>query len=87
MVTGSLSGGISGLPHSVRSSGLWCDFTMLKKRLVFREAGKTMKAMIAHEKSLDWQELFELALQQHLSQDELSSMAYRVAGAGPHPLT
>ena len=46
-----------------------------------------MKAMIAHEKALDWQELFELALQENLAPDELSSTAYRVAGTGsPLPL-
>ncbi|KZT69682.1 IkappaB kinase complex, IKAP component [Daedalea quercina L-15889] len=46
---------------------------------VFREASRPMKAMIAHEKALEWQELFEVALQEHLPLDELSSMAYRVA--------
>lgn len=42
-----------------------------------------MKAMLAHEKALDWQDLFELAIQESLAPDELSSVAYRVAGMGP----
>ncbi|TFY59586.1 hypothetical protein EVJ58_g5682 [Rhodofomes roseus] len=46
---------------------------------VFRQASKPMKAMIAHEKAHEWQELFELAIQEQLPPDELSSMAYRVA--------
>lgn len=82
MAIGSSSGGISAQPHSVRSSGLWYDFAMLIRWLVFREASKPMKAMIAHEKALDWQELFELAVRENLTHDELSSMAYRVAGTG-----
>lgn len=36
--------------------------------------------MVAHEKALDWQELFELALQVNVSGEDLESMAYRVAG-------
>lgn len=36
--------------------------------------------MIAHEKALEWQELFELAVQRELSDDELKEIAYRVAG-------
>ncbi|KAH9915816.1 IKI3 family-domain-containing protein [Fomitopsis serialis] len=46
---------------------------------VFRQASKPRKAMIAHERALEWAELFELALQEQLPPDELSSMAYRVA--------
>ena len=36
--------------------------------------------MIAHENALDWQELFELAVLQGTSEDDLKAMAYRVAG-------
>ncbi|KAI0919135.1 hypothetical protein AcV5_002129 [Taiwanofungus camphoratus] len=46
---------------------------------VFRQARKPLKAMVAHEKALDWQELFELALQVNVSGEDLESMAYRVA--------
>ncbi|KAI0752776.1 IkappaB kinase complex IKAP component [Daedaleopsis nitida] len=46
---------------------------------VFRQANKLEKAMLAHEKALDWQELFELAVQQELSEDALKDTAYRVA--------
>ncbi|TBU27865.1 IkappaB kinase complex IKAP component [Dichomitus squalens] len=46
---------------------------------VFRQANKPQKAMISHEKALDWQELFELAVQQELSLEDLKNTAYRVA--------
>ena len=47
---------------------------------VLRQANRPEKAMIAHEKALEWQELFELAVQRELSDDELKEVAYRVAG-------
>ena len=50
---------------------------------VFRRAQKPEKAMIAHEKALDWQELFELAVQQELSVEGLKDIAYRIAGVWP----
>ncbi|TFK88053.1 IkappaB kinase complex IKAP component [Polyporus arcularius HHB13444] len=43
---------------------------------VFRQANKPERALIAHEKALDWQELFELVSQQELP---TSDIAYRVA--------
>ncbi|PCH36634.1 IkappaB kinase complex IKAP component [Wolfiporia cocos MD-104 SS10] len=46
---------------------------------IFRSAKKVMKAMIAHEKALDWEELFELALQEQTPAEDIVSMAYRVA--------
>ncbi|KAL1945489.1 hypothetical protein VTO73DRAFT_2340 [Trametes versicolor] len=46
---------------------------------VFRQANRLEKAMIAHEKALDWQELFELAVQQAPSDEELKDTAYRVS--------
>ena len=48
--------------------------------LVFVEASKLNKAMVAHEKALQWQELFDLAVQEHTSQEDLVAMGYRVAG-------
>ena len=42
--------------------------------------------MISHEKALDWQELFELAVQQELSPEDLKDIAYRVAGRLGSPL-
>lgn len=47
--------------------------------LVFREAGNFNKAILAYEKSLDWQDLFDLAVQQTTSEEELSDIGYRVA--------
>ncbi|KZT05444.1 IkappaB kinase complex IKAP component [Laetiporus sulphureus 93-53] len=46
---------------------------------VFRQSGRNEKAMIAYEKSLDWQDLFELALQEKISKEGISELAYRVA--------
>ncbi len=42
--------------------------------------------MVSHEKALDWQELFELAVQQELSPEDLKGLAYRVAGTCKIPL-
>lgn len=36
--------------------------------------------MVAHEKSLDWQELFDLAGRTDVSEDDIAAMGYRVAG-------
>ena len=47
---------------------------------VFRQAKKMQKAMLAHEKALEWQEVFELALQESLSAEELKEIGYRLAG-------
>ncbi|KAI0828044.1 IkappaB kinase complex IKAP component [Trametes gibbosa] len=46
---------------------------------VFRQANRPEKALIAHEKALDWRELFELALQKDFSAEELKDIAYRVS--------
>ncbi|KIP09060.1 hypothetical protein PHLGIDRAFT_68294 [Phlebiopsis gigantea 11061_1 CR5-6] len=46
---------------------------------VFRRAAKLSKAMLAYEKALLWQDLFDLALQQDLSPEDLASLALRVA--------
>ncbi|KAF8963616.1 IKI3 family-domain-containing protein [Flammula alnicola] len=47
---------------------------------VFVEAKRINKAMIAHEKALEWQELFDLALLDHdMSEEDIVEMGYRVA--------
>ena len=38
------------------------------------------KAMVAHEKALQWQELFELAIRENMSREDILSMGYRIAG-------
>lgn len=47
---------------------------------VFRQAGKLKKAMVAHEKALDWQGLFELAVQANTPEAELKDMGFSMAG-------
>ena len=50
------------------------------------EAKRTTKALIAYEKGLDWQELFELAQSDDAEMDEeaVADLAYRVAGQFAH---
>lgn len=47
---------------------------------VFVEAKKLQKAMVAHEKALEWQELFMLAVQIGMSEKDVVETAYRVSG-------
>lgn len=47
---------------------------------VFVQAGSTIKAMISYERALDWRELFDLAVRESTSQDELAEIGLRVAG-------
>ena len=44
------------------------------------DAEKPKNAMLAYEKALLWRELFELAQLQRVDQEEIVTMAYRVAG-------
>ncbi|KAJ7750119.1 pol II transcription elongation factor [Mycena maculata] len=46
---------------------------------VFIQAGVLPKAMAAHEKALDWQELFDLAVRTSVTQEDVVAMGYRVA--------
>ncbi|THG94781.1 hypothetical protein EW026_g6757 [Hermanssonia centrifuga] len=50
---------------------------------VFRQASRFSKAMLAYEKALDWQELFDIAfslrLQDQISEGDLVATAYSVA--------
>ena len=48
--------------------------------LVFTEAHRPSKAMIAYEKALNWQDLFDLAAREHVGEEEIVSMGYRVSG-------
>ena len=52
----------------------------LTNMLVFTEAHQPSKAMIAYEKALSWQDLFDLATREHVGEEEIISMGYRVAG-------
>ncbi|PPQ93843.1 hypothetical protein CVT25_013552 [Psilocybe cyanescens] len=46
---------------------------------VFIEAHRTEKAMFSHEKALEWQELFDLAVLNEMPGDDIVAMGYRVA--------
>ncbi|KDR75591.1 hypothetical protein GALMADRAFT_1330461 [Galerina marginata CBS 339.88] len=46
---------------------------------VFVEAQKTHKAMMSHEKALEWQELFDIAVLNGMPEEDLIEMGYRVA--------
>lgn len=54
--------------------------TLLNLYLVFNEAHRTEKAMFSHEKALEWQELFDLAVLNEMPGDDIVAMGYRVAG-------
>lgn len=43
-------------------------------------ANRPRKAMVAHQKALTWAELFDIALQEKLSGDEIARLAENVAG-------
>lgn len=43
-------------------------------------ASQPRKAMVAHQKALTWVELFDIALQEKLSGEEIAQLAERVAG-------
>ncbi|PFH52192.1 hypothetical protein AMATHDRAFT_74468 [Amanita thiersii Skay4041] len=47
--------------------------------LVFVEAHKLPKAMLAHERALEWRELFNIAATVGTSEDEIIEVAYRLA--------
>jgi len=47
---------------------------------VFTQAKRNTKAMIAFEKALLWQELFEMATLDNMDDEDVVSMAYRVSG-------
>jgi hypothetical protein len=48
--------------------------------VVFIEAARLEKAMIAYERALEWQELFDLAVREGMSEADIVDMGYRVAG-------
>lgn len=48
--------------------------------LAFVQAKRLRKAMVAYEKALMWQELFDIAVNVKLESEELREMALRVAG-------
>jgi len=81
MVITSMRGENSEKPHQV------CCFTKPSLQaystifsLVFIEAERLKKAMIAHERCLEWQELFDIAVREDFSETDLVDMGYRVAG-------
>jgi len=53
---------------------------------VFVEASDARRAMVSYERSLEWQELFELCLKEQLTDEEITESAYRIAGTAEHYL-
>lgn len=53
--------------------------------VAFVEANSPQKAMVAYEKALEWQDLFELAVRNSglISEEDFQAMAYRVSGMLP----
>lgn len=48
--------------------------------LSYLVASRPRKAMVAHQKALTWVELFDIALQEKLTGDEIAKLAENVAG-------
>lgn len=48
--------------------------------VVFVESGALSKAMVAYEKALEWQCLFDLAVRTEMLEEDLVAMGYRVGG-------
>ena len=48
--------------------------------LVHVEVGNLTKAMIAHKKALQWQELFCLSAQAEMADEDVIDMGYWIAG-------
>ncbi|TFK44978.1 IKI3 family-domain-containing protein [Crucibulum laeve] len=46
---------------------------------VFVQAQKSSKAMVAYEKALEWQELFDLAVRSEVDPEDITITAYRIA--------
>jgi elongator complex protein 1 len=59
------------------SVGLWLMFVAL---LVFTQAQNLFKAMLAHERALEWQELFDLAVRTKMAEGDMVVTGYRIAG-------
>ena len=53
---------------------------MLRISLVFTQAQCLSKAMLAHERALEWQELFDLAARTSMPEDDIINTGYRIAG-------
>ncbi|TFK50763.1 pol II transcription elongation factor [Heliocybe sulcata] len=47
--------------------------------LAFLEADKKQKALVAYEKALEWQELFDLAVSSELPDNEIMDMGWRIS--------
>jgi elongator complex protein 1 len=47
---------------------------------VFVEASDFRKAMVAHERALEWQELFELSTKTTIPEEEVKEIAHRITG-------
>ncbi|KAG8220454.1 IKI3 family-domain-containing protein [Butyriboletus roseoflavus] len=48
--------------------------------LAFIEADDFRKAMIAHERALEWQELFDISTRENVPGEEVKEIAYRISG-------
>ena len=53
---------------------------MKSVHLAYRRGGKLQKASKAHERALQWREVFEIAHDQQLLEEEVDDLASRIAG-------
>lgn len=84
MATGCLSDGNS---DKQQQASQWVCFppVLLMFLLVFTQAQSLSKAMLAHERALEWQELFDLAVRTSMAEGNIVTTGYRIAGLlGPY---
>jgi elongator complex protein 1 len=65
----------------LRGDWLMRDDRCHEAALSYTLAGKPRKAMIAHQRALTWRELFDIAVTEQLSAEELATLAEHVGDA------
>ncbi len=81
MVIGCLKEESLDRPRQVGGSELFWTWIMVDLFIVvFVESGALSKAMVAYEKALEWQCLFDLAVRTEIPEEDLVAMGYRVGG-------
>lgn len=87
MEIGFMKGENSDKRLQVTLHSIFCHTkALLNVYIVFIEAQRMEKAMYSHEKALEWQELFDLAVLNEMPEENIVAMGYRVAGLSYSPL-
>ncbi|KAN0081459.1 IKI3 family domain containing protein [Tylopilus felleus] len=65
--------------HQLYEEGLTIWRGTERHQVSFIEAGNLRKAMVAHERALEWQELFDISAREKVPGDEVQEIAYRIS--------